>query len=112
MSQTSESKPEIRLDFYALIPHPTDPKLLLLAGEAGWSLPHWASSEALWWPMVAALNRGMQEQLNAELTTLCCVYAERQSTGQGERIFWMENHTPDWPLPTGGRWIGREELGG
>src|SRR5262245_2193296 len=112
MSQTTENTPQPQFDYYALLPYPKTRKLLLLSGEAGWTLPHWSCTEALWWANVAPLNQAMREQLSVEVTTLRCVYAERTLPGQGDRIYWMENHDPEWLPPAEGRWIGREELDG
>jgi hypothetical protein len=107
-----EGAPQMRFDYYVLLSHSTVRKVLLVDGEEGWGLPRWTCGEALWWPNVGALNRAMREQLGVKVTTLRCVHAERGATKQGERVYWMENHSPGWSPPAGARWIGREELEG
>lgn len=96
---------------YALIPHPEEPRLLLLPEENGWALPCWTTDNGGSWDRIAPVNRGMQERLGIRLTTLRVVYRRDDSEAQrGVQALAMESHDSAWSPPDGGRWIGRAEL--
>ncbi len=64
--------------------------------------------------MPEEINAAMMEQLGLTTTVLFCAYdrykdAEREDQ---HRVYALENHSPEVPLPTNGRWISQAELAG
>jgi hypothetical protein len=109
---SSETAPET----YALIAHPTEPRVLLLPGDAGWTLLPVASDD------VADVIPAVRAALGLDVTVLALIY-ERQpgrhiqghAEPQGERpqrVVAVEPHTTGWEPPAGARWVRRAELAG
>src|SRR4030095_14220160 len=95
-------------EYHALIPHPVEPRVLLLPTGDGWALPRWESPERYFWQSVDHVNRALEEQLGVNVTTLRCVgindYVE-PGWVRVEIVYAMENHSSDFTPPAGGRWI-------
>lgn len=102
--------PTVHFDYYCIIPHPTELRALVLAGEEGWSLPNFVPYEHHF-GMVGHINQSMREQLGLHVTTLRCCYEDYCSeTNIGCRVYEMENHCLDWILPAHGCWLKPNEL--
>jgi hypothetical protein len=98
-------------DYAVVLPHPTEPRLLLLRAESGWALPHWQTTTFHYWQTCAHINRTVKARLGLEVTTLRCLLTEPiPHTRHTERLHELENLTPDWKLPAGAQWMGREAL--
>lgn len=87
-----------------LLPHPSEPRVLLLQGERGWSLPA-VETEGGWFAYrVGHIARELSEQLGVEATGL-------RHLQYGETDFCeLENHSSGWTPPAHGRWVGCREL--
>ncbi|MCI2430620.1 aminoglycoside phosphotransferase family protein [Candidatus Acetothermia bacterium] len=108
MKQDSQ---KIYTDYYGIILHPTEPRLLILRERAGWGLPHFSQTERHFWQEVGHINCAIREQLGMDVTTLRCAYTEYNSTTKRVcRVYVLENHNPSCESPSQGRWIGRDEL--
>ena len=102
--------PEYTFHYYCLIPHATDPCVLMLPDEAGWSLPHFVAREHHE-AVVGHINQEMEEQLGIHVTTLMCwSHSSDLDARTVNRVYALENHSPTWDLPANGRWIAREDL--
>ncbi len=99
-------------DLYTIIPHTSESRLLLLSGRDGWSLPCFVSEESH--PgNVGHINRAVGAQLGIKVTVLRCIYsAAIPGVPREQRVYVLENHSPDQILPPGGRWVSRGELEG
>lgn len=108
---TTARTTELRYDYYAIIPHPANDQFLLLPGDNGWGLPHFARHERRFWQDVAHVNQVFGEQLGLDLTVLRCVAIDyTPETEQVARVYAMENHSRAWTPPPGARWVGHDEL--
>jgi hypothetical protein len=108
-----------RNNFYALIPHPQEPRFLLLPGERGSALPVYHPTERpaeRHTAQVEQLNFSLREQFGVDVTTLLCAYldlnrdASTQKVRDVNALFIMENHSPGWSPSHGAAWVGHEEL--
>jgi hypothetical protein len=105
-----------RFHYYAIIPHPTELKVLMLAGEGGWSLPHLVPVEHHF-GAVGHINQAIQEMLGIEVSVLRCVYYSHSIDSRiVEAIYEVENYDPvsAWDDIKGqdSSWVGSNTLGG
>lgn len=101
---------DVRYDYYAIIPHPTAPHILMFPSATGWRLPHFERAERRFWQEVGHVNQILRDHLGIAVTVLRCVLIDyRPATEHVVKIYAMENHSPDW-TPPDGRWVGRAEL--
>ncbi|GCE08248.1 phosphotransferase [Dictyobacter aurantiacus] len=93
-------------DNYGLILHSSEPRVLLLKGDSGWTLPRHATDE------VTEINAAMKEQTGCETTVLYCAYDRYQDDEREEqhRVYALENHTPEVQIRADARWIGLADL--
>jgi hypothetical protein len=92
--------------YHTLVPHPREPKLLLLSGPDGWSLPHWTTAEPHLRHSVRHINEAMQRRFGLETTVLRRIHERRDpTTGQTERVYALENHARDGKPPAGAHWV-------
>jgi aminoglycoside/choline kinase family phosphotransferase len=104
MSQaTIYHNPQQQYDYYAIIPHREEPRVLVLTG---WTLPHFTPNE-YHFGVVGHINRAMRTRLGVRVTTLRCVYEHKKRPA---RVYAMDNHTPDWTPPPGAAWLTRDQL--
>lgn len=102
--------PELQFDYYVIVPHTTDPRVLLLSGESGWSLPHFVPDEHHF-GVVGHINQAMKNQLGIDVTALRCMRNDYdRETKHVYRVYELENHSPSWTPPDGARWVGRDTL--
>jgi hypothetical protein len=93
-------------DNYALISQAREPAVLLLQSRAGWTLPQHNATDA------PDINAAIKAQLGYDTTVLYCVYDRYKDDEREEqhRVYVLENHSPDFPLPANARWISRADL--
>jgi len=96
---------------YLLIPHPTEPQLLLLSDDGGYTLPRYETSEAHYWQTVAPVNQLANQHLGLKLTTLRCLKTAFDD-GKISMFYAMDgSHIPaDWTLPEGAIWVTHDTL--
>lgn len=98
-------------DLYGILPHPAEPRILLLHSDAGWALPHVCVNEAVQGSAVGRVTQSMRSALNIDVTTLRCVSIRvDKDKRRRDGIFLLENHTPAWEPPPAGRWVERKAL--
>jgi hypothetical protein len=108
---TISSPPQWQTNHYAIIPQPGEPRALLLADAAGWSLPHLHLDARKWLAEVGHLRPSLLKLLGVDATALRCAYAQTDAASQrSDVIYEMENHSPAWQPPPNGRWVGRTDL--
>lgn len=100
----------IAIDGYAIVPHASEPRLLLLKGEGGWSLPQFVPKDSHA-GNVREIGPTLKDRLGIDAIVLDCWCNEfNRTTGAIERVYTVRNGNPDWQLPAHGRWIDRQEL--
>jgi hypothetical protein len=96
---------ETPYDNAAIIAQPHEPRLLLLSGEDGWTLPRFDATEP------PAITQAMRERLGVETVMLWRVYDRaRFEPETREQIYALEVRSPGWAPAADARWIGRDEL--
>lgn len=102
--------PAPRLIDHVILPHPSEPRVLLLPGVEGWTLPHW-TAPSHFWHVVEHVNQAMQGRFGVQTTILRWVGGGHDPvTQETHNVYASENHTPDWKPPGGARWVGQEAL--
>ena len=98
-------------EYHLLLPHPIEPRLLLLPDAEGWVLPHWRTQTPNFWQTVGHINTGMAAHFGLDVTTLRLLrefaYPENRLY---INLYELENHDPAWTPPFGARWVGQSEL--
>lgn len=98
-------------NYYLLLPHPTEPRLLLLTHADSYVLPHFTADDTHFWQSVAHINQRVNQLWGITVTTLRCMRTEWLEDKRN-RYYALENHSPDWEMPAAARWATREELDG
>jgi hypothetical protein len=107
----SEASPPWRSELYAILPHHSEPRVLMLPGAAGWSLPHVSLDKAVWGADVGQVTKALRRAIGVDITTLrYASYALSEDTQQIEAVYVLENHSPAWQAQDGAAWIGRAAL--
>lgn len=95
-----------------VVPHPTQPALLLLADRTSWTLPQLTFDGQLWLADVAPVLAAVRDQLGIQATILR--YADVQidsAAHQLHAVCIVEPSSSDWQTPSvRTRWIAAEEL--
>lgn len=90
--------------YSCLLPHPSEPRVLLLREEEGLGLPA-VEDDDDWFARVAcSVARKLSLKLGTQVTAL------RHIRHAGTDFCELENHSPDWTPPEGGRWVSASEL--
>jgi hypothetical protein len=105
------SSSETAFVYHGIIPHPTEPRVLLLPGENGWTLPrgglHWLPNQQDSRHVIQTIA----DTLHLDVTVLRCLeYALSACGGRAEAVYALEGHTSLEAPPGGGAWIGRDRL--
>lgn len=89
----------------AILAHPREARLLLLASMDGWTLPAFDATEP------PAIVRALRERLGVETIVLRRVYDRARFAPEArEQIYALEVRSHDWTPPAHARWVGRDEL--
>ena len=111
MTDMSETEAQWQSHLYGILPHPTEARVLLLAGEAGWTLPYMHVAREVWSAEVGCINEGLGRTMKAQLTTLRYAnFCSDEARRQVEAVYLLENHDPAWAPPSNGQWVGGDEL--
>jgi hypothetical protein len=87
----------VKIHYYAVVPHPTAEKLLLL-NDAGGSLPQF-EREDFFWAKSGGLKRAVEESLGLRVTTRrTLLFQPPPDPGEKHWVYAMENHTPEWSM--------------
>lgn len=90
----------------SIAPHPTGPRVLVVAEGARWTLPCHETEDA------EAIRDVMRQRFGLAVTVLGA-YAGHYTDAEHDEpafIFALETHGADGALPDGSRWIGRADL--
>jgi Phosphotransferase enzyme family len=99
-----------RLEAFAALRHPDEPRILFLRSDRDWRLPRVATPE-LWLANAAAIVPAFERRLG---TTPWLLRALRDEQDEGmkrtEAVLELALRDPGWQPPAHGRWVGRDEL--
>jgi hypothetical protein len=96
-------------NIYLMLSHVSEPSVLMLPTEQGWSLLHLQYAGRMRLANVEPLQQIVAQSLGLSATVLRCV-ATHTAHQQLEAIFLLENHCPRWSPPAGWRWVTQEAL--
>ncbi|MGH7448692.1 MAG: phosphotransferase, partial [Longimicrobiales bacterium] len=95
----------------ALLPHPLEPRLLMLNSHGEWRLPGWEDSAAHAWQETDHVNRAVAARFGVETTVLRCVHSRIDpATDEISRVYELENHSAPHDMIPSTTWIGQAEL--
>src|SRR5258708_28385038 len=98
---------------YCMLPHPTEPRLLLRQGsDSSWSLPAILLEQFVWMPDIGPILPQIAESLRRRATMLFCprYVIEREPDQRVEVVYAFENHSSLGQLADGAAWIGCDDL--
>ncbi len=96
---------------YLLIPHSTEPRVFLLFGQDGCTLPWVDLPEASDRQAVSLLNQTVRARFGMHLTVLRCISCRSEPKQESaQRVYVLENHSPGWITPAAGQWVDRAEF--
>ena len=106
-----ESSLTWRSDLYGILPHPSEPWLLMLPTAAGWSLPHISLAKKVRVANVGEVNEAMRRALGVDLTTLRSTsYTMQEEEQHIDAVYVLESQSPAWEPPDGAAWVRRAAL--
>jgi hypothetical protein len=98
-------------EYYAVLPHYSEPLLLVLQTEQGWSLPHWETAQHSFWQTCDHINLTIHNVLHLDVITLRCLRREVDTqTGRDFRIYELENRDRHWGPPAHAAWVSHDDL--
>jgi hypothetical protein len=94
-----------------IIPHPSAPRVLLLADGGQWHLPR-VPIDGIWAVNLGQICHELRRTLGIA-TTVLRLASRRADDAQGQvcLTYVLENRDSSWQPPAHGRWIARAELG-
>src|SRR5262245_40286049 len=93
--------PDLRFDYYIMVPHPRRQAVLLCSGERGWSLPRCVSEERHF-GVIGHISNTVSSRLGLAATVLRCVYdVYDQEANTVNAVYLLENHFERWEAPAG-----------
>jgi hypothetical protein len=106
----SDQPPPWQYEICVIIPHPSEPRVLLLVEEGCWQLPR-VPIDDIWSADIGQISHAVRESLGISTTVLRSAY-ERADKAQrrASMIYVLENRDPSWQPPAHGRWVERAEL--
>jgi hypothetical protein len=97
--------------YCALLPHPLEPRLLMMNAHGEWRLPCWDDSAAHTWQETSHVNRAVAARFGIETTVLRCVRSRTHpGTGAMDRVYELENHSAPHDVIPAATWVGPAEL--
>ena len=106
-----ESPPTWHSDLYGILPHPSEPWILMLPGAAGWSLPHVSLEKKVRVANVGEVSEAMRRALGVDLITLRSASYRMREDGQHiDAVYVLESQSPAWEPQDGAAWVGRAAL--
>lgn len=99
-------------EYYVVVPHASEARLLLFSSEDAWTLPRIVSTYEDF-RSAGHLNEAMKSQFGLDTLVARCMSHHSSADGERQyRVYALENRSSDTEPPDGGRWVGREELAG
>ncbi|HEX6134117.1 MAG TPA: hypothetical protein VFZ24_09140 [Longimicrobiales bacterium] len=98
-------------NYRVLLPHPLEPRLLMLGAHGELRLPAWDDSAEHGWQETDHVNRAVAARFGMETTVLRCVYSRTDpETSVTRRVYELENHSAPHDIIPATTWIGSAEL--
>ena len=92
-------EPDAYFDYYCIIPHPKQLRVLLVQADDGWTLPHFVPQDHDF-GNVAHINEAIQQMLGLQVATRRCVeVGYHEEKHYGIRVYILDNLDPHWECP-------------
>ena len=102
-----------RSDIFGILPHPVAPRVLVLHGDDGWTLPHVRLARQLWLDQLGSVTDELRRSLGVPVRAYRYARYERDKARHREEgVYVLEWAGSPGPLPGPGRWIDRRALAG
>ena len=96
---------------FVVLPHPTEPKILMWPDNGSWSLPCVLSNDHLWWRDAKAVNSLVQAEFGDHVRTLRCLSnVDDNAARVSRKVYVLENRGPSRGKKSKGKWMGSEAL--
>ncbi|MDQ5865527.1 MAG: aminoglycoside phosphotransferase family protein [Chloroflexota bacterium] len=111
MSEASAARVEPVYTFHLIIPHPTEPRVLLRRTDGGLRLPSF-EPEVKYTARVGQNNAWVREHLGLECITLYMAHVDNRlkEERRADATYVLQNRQPDWTPPADFQWVGRTEI--
>jgi hypothetical protein len=97
--------------YRVLLPHPIEPRLLLIQTHGEWRLPQWEDASERLWQVTDHVNRAVAARFGVETTVLRCVRNNIDPvTTEIDRVYELENHSAPHEMPGASAWVSFGEL--
>jgi len=97
----------LRERYCALVPHATEPRALLVLGEAGWVLPEFIPDREIHHVDLVHAAEVMRAQLGGKFTIRSAVRVPEPAIPGSLNVYVVEPVAAEWTPPAGSRWLGR-----
>jgi hypothetical protein len=96
--------------YHVLLPHPLEPRLLMMQAHGDWHLPGWEGPSDHPWQSADHVNRAVAARFGIETTVLRCVQDIIGPGGERSRVYELDNHSPPHDIVASATWVGAGEL--
>lgn len=97
--------------YRVLLPHPLEPRLLMMQAHGEWRLPEWDDATEHAWQVTDHVNRAVAARYGMETTVLRCVRnTPDYTTGSDTRVYELDNHSAPHDMVPSSTWIGQSDL--
>ncbi|MEX1181797.1 MAG: hypothetical protein WEF86_01080 [Gemmatimonadota bacterium] len=99
--------------YRVLLPHPLEPRLLMLQAHGEWRLPEWEDATEHGWEHADHVNRAVSARFGMETTVLRCVSSRPDHGADRQmRVYELDNHSAPHDMVPASTWISEAELAG
>jgi hypothetical protein len=95
--------------YHVLLPHPLEPRLLMMHAHGEWRVPSWEDAAEHHWRAADHVNRAVAARFGLDTTVLRCVL-DRATVDGGVRVYELDNHSPSHDIIPAATWVGAGEL--
>jgi len=97
--------------YRVLLPHPLEPRLLMMRAHGEWRLPEWDDATEHLWQVTDHVNRAVAARYGMETTVLRCVRNHVDPVSDRTlRIYELDNHSAPHDMAPVSTWVGAGEL--
>jgi hypothetical protein len=105
----SEDAADWQSDIFGILPHPAEPRILMLRDREGWSLPHARLERGIWLHNLGVVSDELSRVFGVEVRAYRYVHYERdEEQHREEGIYLLEWVSQPETSPPGGQWLDRQ----
>jgi hypothetical protein len=97
--------------YRVLLPHPLEPRLLMMQGQGEPRLPEWEDATEQPWHVTEHVTRAVAARFGMETTVLRCARRSIDpATARELRVYELDNHSAPHDMVPASTWMGRGEM--